>query len=80
MVPHVKSISRIAPDQSVVCLLGKDGIIPDLKLSVTENEFIKRSMAESKGIITLNSYYKITILVRENEKLDGPALFEDISF
>ena len=70
MIPSVKSTKRTAPDQSVICLMGKDGILPDLKLSVTENEYIKRSMADRKGIITVNSFYKITILVRENEKLE----------
>ena len=78
MVPQIKSISRIAPDQSVVCILPGNGIIPDLKLSNTENEFIKRSLADREGIITINSYYKLTILVREKAGLKGAALFEDI--
>ena len=78
MVPKINSITKIAPDQSVICIIGKDAVVPDLKLSVTENEYIKRSMADSKEIISINSYYKITVLIRESEKLVGPALYEDI--
>lgn len=78
MVPHIKSIAGIAPDQSVICIIGQDGVIPDLKLSVTETEYIKRSLADREGIITINSYYKLTILVREKKGLQGPALFEDL--
>ncbi len=78
MIPNINSIQQVSTDQSVVCLIGKDGLLPELKLSVSEKEYVKRCIADNEDVITVNSYYKLAIFVKEKDKLEGPELFEDL--
>ena len=78
MMPDIKSVSKLAPDQTLICVIGIDGELPDLKLSVSETEYIKKCLEESKEMVVVNSYHKLTIIVREKEGLSQSDFFEDL--
>ncbi len=78
MVSIIKNISEIHPDQTVVCIIGCDDIDPKLKLSPTEKEYVKRSLADKPEFVVVNSYYKLTILIREDKNLSDNAQFEKL--
>ena len=67
MKPEISVITQISPDQSVVCILGKDHIPERLMLSKSETEFAMRQIALSEEYIHINSYFKNTYLVRIKE-------------
>ena len=67
METKILKISKISPDQSVICILGSDKIPESLGLNKTEKEFaIKRLLAKEEYVF-INSYYKCTYLVRLRE-------------
>lgn len=78
MVPIIKNISKILPDQSVVCIMGSEDIPPYLILSPAEKEYIKRSLADKPDFVVVNSYFKLTILIREDKKLSDNAQYEKL--
>lgn len=69
MKPEIIKISKISPDQSVVCILGKDEVPEMLKLNKTEKEYVLKQLRAKEETIYINSYYKFTYIVRlrENE-------------
>lgn len=77
-MPDIKSVANLAPDQSLICVIGSKGELPDLKLSVSETKYIKRCLADSKEIVVVNSYHKLTIIVKEKEGLSLSDFFEDL--
>ena len=78
MVPAIKNISEILSDQTVVCIMGTDNIPPYLKLTPTEKEYIKRSLADKPEYVLVNSYFKLTILIREDISLPDNAQYEKL--
>ena len=44
MKPEIIKISQISPDQSVICILGKDEIPDNLRLSKTEKEYALKQL------------------------------------
>jgi leucyl aminopeptidase len=64
MKPEIKKISQISPDQSVVCILGKNEIPDNLRLSKTEKEYAHRRLNAKEEYVFINSYFKCTYLVR----------------
>lgn len=64
MKPEIEKASQIAPNQSVICILGSNDIPENLLLSKTETEFAKKKLSEKEEFIFINSYYKCTYLVR----------------
>ncbi len=67
MKPAVHKISQILPDQSVICILGKDEIPEWLKLTKSEKEFALKQLTTKEEYAIINSYYKNTYIVRINE-------------
>jgi leucyl aminopeptidase len=69
MKPEVKIISKISPDQSVICILGSN-ILPDhLSLSKSEREYAETRLSEKDEYVFVNAFYKCTYLVRIKEDI-----------
>ena len=67
MKPALHKISQILPDQSVICILGKDEIPEWLKLTKSEKEFVLKQVMAKEEYTIINSYYKSTYIIRINE-------------
>jgi len=67
MKPELHKISQILPDQSVICILGKDEIPEWLKLTKSEKEFVLKQVMAKEEYTIINSYYKSTYIIRINE-------------
>jgi leucyl aminopeptidase len=69
MKPKLIKTSQISPDQSVICILGKDEIPESLRLSKTEKEFALKQLRNKEDHIFINSYFKCTYLVKVKDGL-----------
>ncbi len=69
MKPELIKTSQISPDQSVICILGKDEIPESLRLSKTEKEFVLKQLRNKEEHIFINSYFKCTYLVKVKDGL-----------
>lgn len=78
MKPKLKKISRIAPDQSVVCIIGKDIIPSKISLSKTEKEYAVKRLSAGDEIVFINSYFKCTYIVKLREGLAGSKAKEEL--
>lgn len=67
MKPEIQKISQISPDQSVICVIGKDEIPEWLVLSKSEKEYISNQLKAKEEYVVINSYFKTTYIVRLNE-------------
>jgi leucyl aminopeptidase len=70
MKPQIQRISQIAPDQSVICILGSDRIPDRLKLTIQEIDFAKIQIEAKSECVVLNSYNRYIYLIRLK---DGPV-------
>ncbi len=78
MKPEILKISQILPDQSVICILGKDEIPEWLKLAKSEKEFALKQLTAKEEYAIINSYYKNTYIVRINETGSEYKLKEEL--
>ncbi len=67
MKPEITKISQISPDQSVVCIIGKDEIPDWLKLTKSEKEFASKQILAKEEYVIINSYFKVTYIIKINE-------------
>jgi len=67
MKPEIIKISQISPDQSVVCILGKDIIPESIRLSKAEKEYSLKQLRAGEKSVFINSYFKCTYLVKVKE-------------
>ena len=70
MKPEIYKISKISPDQSVICIIGKDEIPEWLKLTKSEKEFALKQVQAKEEYVIINSYFKNTYIVRINKAND----------
>lgn len=78
MKPEIHKISQILPDQSVICILGKDEIPEWLKLAKSEKEFALKQLTAKEEYAIINSYYKNTYIIRINETGSEYKLMEEL--
>ncbi len=64
MNPEIILKSDITPEQSVVCILGKEKIPEKLRLNKTEKEYALRQLKAGEDYVFINSYFKCTYLVK----------------
>jgi leucyl aminopeptidase len=64
MKPEVIKIHQISPDQSVVCIVGKDRIPENVRLSKSEKEYALKQLKAREEYVFINSYFKSTYLVK----------------
>ena len=67
METEILKISKISPDQSIICILGSDKIPEILGLSKIEKEFAVKKLQGKEEYVIINSYYKWTYLIRLKE-------------
>lgn len=78
MKPEVSRITKIAPDQSVVCIIGKDEIPESLMLSKPEKEYAKKKILAKEDYVIINSYFKTTYIIRTKEEVPGYKVREEL--
>ena len=78
MKPEISRISQISPDQSVVCIIGKDEIPEDLKLNKSEKEYARKRIDEKEEYIIINSYFKTTYLIRTKVGMPDYKIREEL--
>jgi leucyl aminopeptidase len=78
MKPEISRVSQISPDQSVVCILGKNEIPESLKLSKPEKEFAKKRIAARDEYVIINSYFKTTYIVRTKDGVKDYKVMEEL--
>lgn len=64
MKPEIRLLSQISPDQSVICIVGKNEIPSVLKLSKSERDYALRQLSAGEETVFINSYFKCTYIVR----------------
>ena len=67
METEILKISKISPDQSVICILGSDKIPEFLELSKIEKEYANKKLLGKEDFVFINSYFKCTYFVRLKE-------------
>jgi leucyl aminopeptidase len=67
MKPELINISEISPDQSVVCIVGKDELPEWLNLSKSEKEYGQKQLQAGEETVLINSYFRNTYVVKESE-------------
>jgi leucyl aminopeptidase len=70
MKPEIIRISQISPDQSVICILGKNEIPGFLKLSKAEKDYAIKQLRTKEELVFINSYFKSTYLIKVKEGLN----------
>jgi leucyl aminopeptidase len=78
MIPEIKNISQISPDQSVICIVSGNAIPSFLSLSKSEMEYASKRLAEKEDHVFINSYYKCTYLVRIKDDLPEERCMEEL--
>ena len=78
MKSQIIPVTQISPDQSVVCIVGKNEIPSFLNLSKTEKEYALKQLRNKEESVFINSYFKCTYLVKAKEDLEGYKAREEI--
>jgi len=78
MKPEVLRISEISPNQSVVCIIGRNEIPESLMLSKTEKEYAKKRIGANEDYVIINSYFKDTYIIRTKENLPDYKVREEL--
>ena len=78
MVPEIKSITRISPEQSVVCILGSNTVPDYLALSKSEKEYARKQLAGDVDHVFINSYFRSTYLVKVKSDLPPYKVLEEL--
>jgi leucyl aminopeptidase len=78
MKPEIIKISQISPDQSVICILGKDQIPGNIRLSKTEKEYALKQLRAKEVSVFINSYFKCTYLVKVKEGVSSFKAKEEL--
>jgi leucyl aminopeptidase len=69
MIPDIKIISQLSPDQSVICILGGNSIPDYLSLSKSEKEYARKRLTENEEYVFINSYFRCIYLVKLKKDL-----------
>jgi leucyl aminopeptidase len=78
MIPEIKTISQILPDQSVICIVAGNSIPSFLTLSKSEKEYASKRLSEKDDHVFINSYFKCTYLVRIKDDLPAERQSEEL--
>lgn len=78
MKPELIKISQISPDQSVVCITGKNEIPSFLNLNKTEKEYAIKQLRNKEEHVFINSYFRCTYIIKIKEGVSGYREREEI--
>jgi leucyl aminopeptidase len=71
MKSEILKTSQISPDQSVVCILGRNEIPAFLRLSKSEKEYAIKQLRDKEELVFINSYFKCTYFIKVKEGISG---------
>ena len=78
MKPVISRISRISPDQSVICIISRDEIPEFLQLTATEKEYARNQVLAGEEYVLINSYFKTTYIIRTRKFLHEFRIREEL--
>lgn len=78
MSPKIEQITEILSDQSVIAICGADDFPASLNLTVPEEEYLRRSIAEKEELIVINSYTRVVYIIMEGDETDILRRNEDM--
>ena len=78
MKSEIIKISQISPDQSVICILGKNEIPEILRLSKTEKEYALKQLKGKVDHVFINSYFKCTYLIKVKDDVTPFRMKEEL--
>lgn len=78
MKPEIIKISRISPDQSVICIIGKERIPESMRLNKSEKEYALKQLKAREEYVFINSYFKCTYLVRVKDDVSDFRAREEL--
>lgn len=78
MIPEIKLIQDISPENSVVCIIQKDRIPESLRLNKTEKKYALKKLQEGDEFVFINSYFKSTYLVKVKDHSNSFRLREEL--
>ncbi|MGA1977087.1 MAG: leucyl aminopeptidase family protein [Bacteroidales bacterium] len=78
MKPEIVKISQLKPNQSVVCIIGKDEIPAFLKLNKSEKEYALKQLSLNEDYVFVNSYIRSTYLVKIKSGPNGFRMREEL--
>jgi leucyl aminopeptidase len=78
MIPEVKAIHQISPDQSIICLVSGRTIPSFITLTKSEKEYAIKRLSEKDDYVFINSYFKCTYLVRIKDDLSDYRYLEEL--
>jgi len=78
MKAEICKITKISPDQSVVCILGSDQVPGWLQLSSQEKEYVQKQLLAKEESIFVNSYGRCTYLIRLKEGISHHKIREEL--
>src|SRR5512146_302379 len=78
MKPQITRITQLSPDQSVVCIVGKDEIPDNLMLSKSEKGYALKRIADKEEYTVINSYFKTTYIVKASDSKEYFRVIEDL--
>ena len=78
MKPEIKLTPDISPEQSIVCILGKERIPERLRLNKTEKEYAIKQLRAGEEYVFINSYFKCTYLVRVKDDVSEYKAREEL--
>jgi leucyl aminopeptidase len=78
MKPDIKLVPNISPEQSVVCILGKERIPESLRLNKSEKEYAMKQLRAGDEYVFINSYFKCTYLVKVKDNVSEYKAREEL--
>ena len=78
MKAEIHKIAKISPDQSVVCILGRDQVPGWLAFSSSEREYVQRQLLDKEESILVNSYNRCTYVIRLKEEISQHKVREEL--
>jgi len=78
MKPQISRISQISPDQSVVCIVGKNRIPGFLRLGKIEKEYALKQLKAGDEYVFINSYFRCIYLIRIKSELSDFRAREEL--
>lgn len=78
MKPAISIISDILPDQSVICIIGKNNVPPFLKLGKKEKDYVKNMLEKGEESVFINDYERCIYIIRQKDKKENYKVREEL--
>ena len=78
MKAEILKITKISPDQSVVCILGNEQVPEWLNLGSQEHEFVRRQLQDKVEPVFINSYNRCIYFIKVKEGMSHHRTREEL--